>query len=301
MITAAMVKELRERTGAGMVDCKNALKDSAGDVEQAVEILRKKGMAALSKKAGRIASEGVSYAKVEDGMGIILEVNSETDFVAKNAEFTQFVADVAKQIAKSSTTLPEELLKEKWLLDTNSTVEDILGQKTAIIGEKLNIRRFEKYETKNTVLTYIHAGGKVASMLELTTNDNPTAIEAGKNIAMQIAAMNPMFLDRSYVSEEFIEKEKAILTQQAIDSGKPANVVEKMVEGRLSKSLKEICLMDQEYVKDGDMTVKQYLDNVSKEAGTKVSIVRFVRYETGEGLEKKEDNFAEEVAKTMQS
>ena len=300
MITAAMVKELRERTGAGMVDCKNALTESSGDIERAVEILREKGMAALSKKAGRVASEGISYAQVENGMGIVLEVNSETDFVAKNAEFTQFVADVAKQIAGSSSTTAEQLLTEKWHLDTNTTVEDVLAQKTALIGEKLSIRRFEKYATQNTVVTYIHAGGKVAVMVELAAPDVPATQEAGKNLAMQIAAMNPRFVDRSQVSAEYIEKEKEILTQQAIAEGKPANIVEKMTEGRLNKNLKEICLIDQEYVKDGDLTINQYLETVSKEVGSKVSVVRFVRYETGEGIEKKEENFAEEVAKTMQ-
>ena len=300
MVTAAMVKELRERTGAGMVDCKNALKESNGDIDQAIKILREKGMSAMSKKASRIASEGVSYTNVENGVGVILEVNSETDFVAKNAEFTQFVSDVAIQIAKNNVTTTKELLEQKWHLDTNNTVEQVLGEKTVVIGEKLSIRRFEKYETKNTIVTYIHAGGKVAVMVELQASDTPLVQETGKNIAMQIAAMNPQFVKKEQVSKDFVEKEREILTQQAIAQGKPASVVEKVIEGRLQKVIKDMCLIEQEYVKETNCTVQQYLDKVSKEAGETISVIRFVRYETGEGIAKKEENFADEVAKTIQ-
>ena len=298
-VTAAMVKELRERTGAGMVDCKNALTESSADIERAIEILREKGLSALAKKSGRVASEGLSYTYIEGNLGIIVEVNSETDFVAKNNEFTSFVENVAKQIFKSSSKLPDELLKEPWHIDTSITVEEVLSHKTAIIGEKLSIRRFEKYETNGVLTNYIHAGGKVAVMLELSGSTNDKIQEVGKNIAMQIAAMNPRFTDRSKVPQDFIEKEKEILTQQALAEGKPANIVEKMIEGRLNKYLKDICLIDQEYVKDSDLTIKQYLENVSKEVGHPISIERFVRYETGEGIEKKEENFAEEVNKAM--
>ena len=299
MITAAMVKELRERSGAGMIDCKNALTEASGDVERAVELLREKGLSAIAKKAGRVASEGISYATVEGDLGIIVEVNSETDFVAKNSDFTSFVADVAKQIARSSTTDVEDLLKEKWINDSTITVEDALSQKISVIGEKLSIRRFQKYVAQGTIVTYIHSGGKVAVILELTGSESPQLTECGKNVAMQIAAMNPQFIDRSQVPGDYISKEKEILTKQALEEGKPANIVEKMVEGRINKNLQAICLVDQEYVKDGDLTIQKYLEQVSKEVGHDVKIAKFTRYETGEGIEKKEENFAEEVRKSM--
>ena len=299
MVTGAMVKELREKTGAGMVDCKNALIEAEGNIERAIEILREKGLNALSKKSGRIASEGVSYAYAENDLGIILEVNSETDFVAKNPEFVTFVEDVAKQIKNSPVSDVESLLAENWHIDKNITVEQALSQKIAIIGEKLSIRRFEKYQSENTIVVYIHGKGKVAVMLELSGKTSPALEEAGKNTAMQIAAMRPQFIDQSQISQEFIAKEREIETQKALAEGKPANIVDKVVTGRVNKNLKEICLNEQEYVKDGSLTVKAYLAQVSKEAGHPVEVLRFVRYETGEGIEKKEENFAEEVSKAM--
>ncbi len=304
-VTAALVKELREATGAGMIDCKNALTETNGDLDRAIEILREKGLAAAQKKAGRIASEGLVYTLISDDnkKGVIIEVNSETDFVAKNAEFQKFVDEAAKQAMDSSATDMETYFEEKWILDNSLTVKEALNQKIALIGENLNIRRFERFEKAESgkIVSYIHGGGRVAVLINLScANESDALVEAGKNICMQIAAMSPKFVKREDVSEEFIQKEKEILTQQALNEGKPANVVEKMIEGRLNKELKEFCLLEQEYVKDGEMTVAKYLDSVSKEVGAPITVKEFVRFETGEGLEKKEDNFAEEVSKMTQ-
>lgn len=301
-VTAALVKELRELTGAGMVDCKKVLVESDGNIEKAIELLREKGLAAAAKKAGRVASEGLSYAQIDNNIGVVVEVNSETDFVAKNQEFITYVEQVASQVAGSNAKNIEELLAEQWNADTSLTVEEALSQKISIIGEKLTIRRFEKFiKNENGVLvSYIHAGGKVAVLLELTSSvTNDILLEAGRNICMQIAAMSPNFVTRDEVPSDFIQKEKEILTQQALAEGKPANIVEKMIVGRLNKSLREMCLVDQEYVKDSDMTINQYVESISKEIGTDVSIRRFVRFETGEGIEKAEENFADEVNKVI--
>ena len=303
-VTAAMIKELRETSGAGMVDCKNALTETGGDMEKAIEFLREKGLAAAAKKAGRIASEGLvhTYITQDGSTAVVVEVNSETDFVAKNAEFKAYVEQVALQATITATHDLEELLQDKWHVDKNITVKEALSQKIAVIGENLNIRRFAKFERRDNgiMVSYIHGGGRVAVLLEMISEKSTDAVvEAGKNICMQIAAMSPRFVSRDEISDEFIEKEKEILTQQAINEGKPANIAEKMVQGRLNKELKEMCLNDQEYVKDGDLTVAKYLENVGKEVGCPVCVARFVRYETGEGLEKKEENFAEEVNKAM--
>lgn len=304
-VTAAKIKELREITGAGMVDCKAVLVETDGDIEKAIELLREKGLAAAAKKAGRIASEGLVLAYISDDnkIGVAVEVNSETDFVAKNQEFRTFVEKVALQAVKSDASDMEAFLSESFVDDASITVKDALSQKISVIGENLNIRRFEKFvkEAPGVLVSYLHGGGKVAVLIELASESNSEAvIEAGKNIAMQIAAMSPKFVSRDDVSDEFIEKEKKILTEQALNEGKPANIVEKMIEGRLNKELKEFCLIEQEYVKDDSMTVKGYLESISKEAGNAVSIRRFIRFETGEGLEKKEENFAEEVSKALQ-
>lgn len=302
-VTAALVKELRELSGAGMVDCKKVLVEADGNIEKAIELLREKGLSAAAKKAGRVASEGLAYTHISGDTGVIVEVNSETDFVAKNQEFVSYVEQVANQVVGSDAKTVEELLAEKWNADTSLTVEEALSHKIAVIGEKLTIRRFDKFvKNENGVLvSYIHGGGKVAVMLELISSvSNDTLLEAGRNICMQIAAMSPKFVNRDEVSSEFIEKEKEILTQQALGEGKPANIVEKMITGRLNKSLKEMCLVDQEYVKDGDMNIQQYVESIGKEIGSDVSIKRFVRFETGEGIEKKEENFADEVNKVIQ-
>ncbi len=302
-VTAALIKELREITGVGMSDCKKALVETDGDVQKAVEFLREKGLAAAAKKAGRVAAEGLVSTLIENNIGVVVEVNSETDFVAKNAAFVDYVNEVAVQCSKTCSTSTEELLTEKWYLDETLSVQDALSSKIAVIGENLSIRRFAKMEQEeNTVLvSYIHGAGKVAVLLKLATEVSAEKVEeAGKNICMQIAAMNPKFVSRNEVSDEFIENEREILKQQALNEGKPADIVDKMIVGRLNKLLKEFCLIDQEYVKDGDFTVASYLEAISKEVGASVTIKEFVRFETGEGIEKKEENFAEEVAKTMQ-
>ena len=303
-VTPAMIKELREISGAGMVECKNALNESGGDIKKAVEILREKGMAAAVKKAGRIASEGLCCAYVTECgcTAVLVEVNSETDFVAKNDIFKTYVDMVAKQAAGSGAADMDEFYAEKWMHDESVTVKEALSQKIAVIGENLNIRRFEKYvaEDNSVFVTYIHGGGRVAVLVELICADKGAAvIEAGRNVCMQIAAMSPKFVARTDVSEEFIENERVILMQQAVNEGKPENIAKKMAEGRLNKELKEFCLLEQEYVRDSEMTVGKYVEAVAKEIGADIKVKRFMRYETGEGLEKKEENFAEEVNKAM--
>jgi len=307
-VTAAMIKELRERTGVGMSACKEALVEADGNIEKAIEVLREKGLAAAAKKAGRIASEGLSYAYISDDnkVGVIVEVNSETDFVAKNAEFKSFVENVAKQVANSNAEDVNNLMTEKWLANESMTVKEALTERISVIGENLNIRRFVKFvkDSNGYMVSYLHAGGKVAVIIEFTTDAKDDVLgEAGKNIAMQIAAMNPQFVDRNEVPDDFISKEKEILIQQikndAKSAGKPDNIIQKMVDGRINKELKEICLVDQEYVKDDKMTVKQYIDSISKKVGSPVTVKRFARFETGEGIEKKKENFAEEVSKAM--
>lgn len=305
-ITAAMVKDLREMTGAGMMDCKKALAATDGDMDKAVEFLREKGLAAAEKKAGRIAAEGICATTVsEDGKtAAIVEVNSETDFVAKNEVFRDFVKAVVEQAAKTDATDIEAFLAEKWALDTTKTVKEALASQIAVIGENMNIRRFEKVTaSEGFVESYIHGGGRIGVLVEVATSVyNDAAREAAKNIAMQIAAISPKYVTRDEVPADYIEHEREILKAQAMNenTGKPENIIEKMIEGRLNKELKEICLVDQVYVKDGDLTVQKYLDAVSKEIGAPISIKRFVRFETGEGIEKKEEDFAAEVAKQMQ-
>ena len=302
-ITAAMVKELREMTGAGMMDCKKALTATEGDMDKAVEFLREKGLAAIAKKANRVAAEGIVATVLSDDhkTGAIVEVNSETDFVAKNADFQAYVARVAAQVLATNAESMEAFMSEPWIDDASLTVEQALSQKIAIIGEKLSIRRFEKIISKDGVLaTYIHAGGKIGVLVELTTDASGDAVyDCGKNVAMQVAALKPKYTNRDEVPGDFVEHEKEILKAQAMNENpdKPENIIEKMIIGRLNKELKEICLVDQIYVKDGDLTVKKYVDSVAKEVGSAIAVKSFVRYETGEGMEKREDNFAEEVAK----
>jgi len=309
-ITAAMVKELREMTGVGMMDCKKALTETDGDMEKAVEYLREKGLAASAKKAGRIAAEGIVYAYIteDNATGVVVEVNSETDFVAKNELFREYVDQVAKQAVESKAADMEAFLAETWKFDSSVTVAEALSQKVAVIGENLNIRRYEKYEKAGNgrLVSYIHGGGRIGVLVELLCeNEAADKIdELGKNLAMQIAALNPKFIAEEDVPQEFIDHEMEILVKQAQEdpknANKPANILEKMVTGRLKKELKEFCLVEQAYVKDGDMTVKQYIESVAKEVGAPIKLARFVRYETGEGLAKKEENFAEEVAKAAQ-
>lgn len=309
-VTAAMIKELREITGAGMSICKEALVETNGDIEKAIEVLREKGLATAAKKAGRVAAEGVSIAHITDDnkVAVLLEVNSETDFVAKNEVFQKLVDGVAKQIVSSDAKTVEALLEEKWNEDENETVSSVLTQNIATIGENLTIRRFEKVvnDGNSFLVSYIHAGGKVAVLVEFATDSkDEKLVEAGKNVAMQIAAMNPEFLNADSVPGDFIEKETRILSEQIKNdpnfAGKPEKVIEGTIKGRLNKTLKEKCLLEQEYVKAEDKeTVAQYIEKVAKEIGASVTVKNFIRYETGDGIEKKEENFAEEVNKAMQ-
>ena len=307
-ITAAMVKELREMTGAGMMDCKKALNETNGDMDAAVEFLRKNGQAKAEKKAGRIAAEGLCTVVVKDDKtAAVVEVNSETDFVAKNDTFKTFVEAVAAQAVNSDAADLDAFMAEAWNEDSSKTVKDGLVEKIAVIGENLNIRRFEKVTAENgCVVSYIHGGGRIGVIVEAETSAvNDTVKEALTNLAMQIAALSPKYVSRDEISEEYIAHEKEILRAQIMndpkESQKPEKVINGMIEGRVNKELKEICLVDQVYVKaeDGKQTVGKYLEAVSKEVGAEVSVKRFVRFETGEGLEKKQEDFAAEVAAQM--
>ena len=307
-ITAAMVKELREMTGAGMMDCKKALNETDGDMDAAVEYLRKNGQAKAEKKAGRIAAEGLCRVAVKDEKtAAVVEVNSETDFVAKNADFQEYVEAVAKQAVESDAADLDAFLGEKWHLDESKTVKDALVDKVAVIGENLSIRRFEKVVAADgCAVTYVHGGGRIGVIVEAATDVvNDAVKEALTNIAMQVAALYPKYVSTDEVSEEFKAHEKEIIAEQIKNDpkmeGKPEKVIEGAVNGRLNKELKEVCLLEQVYVKaeDGKQTVAKYLEQVAKENGANLSVKRFVRFETGEGLEKKEENFAEEVAKQM--
>ncbi len=295
--TAADVKELREITGCGMMDCKKALTETDGDKEKAIEFLREKGLATAEKKSGRIAADGIVHANVVDGVGVLLEVNSETDFVAKNADFQKFVSDVAKQIKETSPADVETLLAAKFV-DGDETINDMLVNKIATIGENITVRRFERYE--GVIETYIHGGGKIGVMVAFSVDaakaDAPEFKEFAHDIAMQVAAANPQYLDRDSIPAEVVAKETEILTAQAMNEGKPQNIAEKMVAGRINKYFKEICLVDQPFIKDGDLTVTAYAKQISDKIGAEIKIEKFARFEKGEGIEKKEDNFAEEIA-----
>ena len=307
-ITAGMVKELREMTGAGMMDCKKALTETNGDMDAAVEFLRKNGQAKAEKKASRIAAEGLCRVAIKDEKtAAVVEVNSETDFVAKNEDFQNFVAAVAEQAVSTDAADIDAFLAEKWNLDTSKTVKEALVDKVAVIGENLNIRRVEKVVAENgCVVSYTHGGGRIGVIVEGETDVvNDSVKEALTNIAMQVAALSPKYVSTSDVSEEYKVHEKEILMAQIANdpkmAGKPEKVIEGAVVGRLNKELKEVCLLEQVYVKaeDGKQTVAKYIEQVAKENSAKLSVKRFVRFETGEGLEKKEENFAEEVAKQM--
>ena len=306
-ITAAMVKELRELSGAGMMDCKKALNETNGNMDEAMEFLRKNGQAKAEKKASRIAAEGIVKVAVKDNVAAIVEVNSETDFVAKNEKFQTYVGKVAEQALATNAADIDAFLEEAWLEDASKTVKDVLVEQVAVIGENLKIRRFEKAVAENgCIVDYIHGGGRIGVVVVAETDVvNDTVKEAMKNLAMQIAALNPKYIDRSEVSAEYIAHEKEILLAQIQndpkESQKPEKVINGMIEGRVNKELKEICLVDQVYVKaeDGKQTVAKYLEAVSKEVGTAVSVKKFIRFETGEGLEKKNEDFAAEVAAQM--
>ena len=308
-ITAAMVKELREISGAGMMDCKKALTATEGDMDKAMEFLREKGLATAQKKASRIAAEGIVMLKVaEDSKkAVAVEVNAETDFVAKNEKFQGYVAQVAEQALETEAADIDAFLAEPWKFDTSKTVNEALAGQVAVIGENMKIRRFQKVEEENGfVASYTHMGGKIGVLVDVVTDVvNDEIKEMAKNVAMQIAALNPKYTNRSEVSEEYIAHEKEILLAQIQndpkESQKPEKVIQGMISGRINKELKEICLLDQVYVKaeDGKQSVEKYVAEVAKANGANVTIKGFVRYETGEGIEKKEEDFAAEVAKQM--
>ena len=291
MVTASQVKELREKTGAGMMDCKKVLTETNGDEEKAIELLRERGITKAAKKSDRIAAEGLveTYISEDGKVGVVVEVNAETDFVARNEEFKNFVADVAKQVAKENPANVEALLEEKSIVEPDKTVKEVLTNKIATIGENMSIRRFERFETNNLLESYIHGEGKIAVLVEM---ENATP-ELAKDICLQIAAARPEYLTREDVPEARLAKEMEILKAQAMNEGKPEAIAEKIVQGRLGKFYSEICLVEQEFVKDPDIKVGKLVES----KGAK--IIRFARFEKGEGLEKKEENFAEEVAKQI--
>ena len=290
MITAELVKELREKTGAGMMDCKKVLTETDGDMEKAMDLLRERGIAKAAKKSSRVAAEGLvaAYVSEDKKVGSVVEVNSETDFVAKNEEFRAFVNDIAKQVATKNPATVEELLSQKYL-DTESTVQEVLTSKIATIGENMSVRRFARYEAQGLVESYIHGDGKIAVLVNFEKGEETLA----KDVCMQIAAAKPEYLSREEVPAEAVQKEMEILKVQAMNEGKPAEIAEKMVQGRIGKFYSEICLLDQEFVKDASMKVG---DLIKSKDG---KIVAFSRFEKGEGIEKVEENFAEEVMKQI--
>lgn len=308
-VTASMVKELREMTSAGMMDCKKALSETNGDMDKAVEYLREKGLAKAAKKAGRIAAEGICETVVSaDGKtAAIVEVNSETDFVAKNEKFRGYVQDVVAQALVSDAKDIDAFLAETWTKDTTKTVAEELAAQIAVIGENMKIRRFAKVTAENGFIeTYIHSGGKIGVLIEMEASEAAAeAKECAKNVAMQIAAMNPKYICEAEVDAEYLAHEKEIIKAQIMndpkESQKPEKVIEGMIQGRIKKELKEICLLDQVYVRaeDGKQSVGQYVAQVAKSSGITLAVKSMVRFETGEGLEKKQEDFAAEVAKQM--
>lgn len=301
--TAKDVANLRAKTGCGMMDCKKALTESDGDMEKAVDLLREQGLAASAKKASRIAAEGTVFAIVDDAknVGAVVEVNAETDFVAKNADFMAFVETIAKTVVEENPADVEALAEAK-AIGTDVTVAELLREKILTIGENIKIRRFERYE--GAVASYIHGGGKIGVLVKFDTTAEIAATaefkEMGKNVAMQVAAACPQYMTENEVPADVVEKEKTIYAEQLANdpanAKKPANIIEKIVSGRISKFYKEICLVDQIYVKDNALTVSKYVEEVAKSLGGEITIASFVRFEKGEGLEKREDNFADEVA-----
>ena len=302
-ITAAMVKELREKTGSGMMDCKKALEQTGGDMEAAIDELRKKGLATAQKRAGRIAAEGLTAVIVSEDSKTagVVEVNSETDFVANNDLFRSFVKEVADQALIADTSDIDTFMNSKWHLDETKTVNDALVDKISVIRENLKIRRVQMLKSDCYVGSYVHGGGRI-SVLVAAKSDvvNDEFKEAVKNVAMQVCSMKPEYKSEADIPQEVLDHERAILMEQAASEGKPQAILAKMVEGRLKKEMKELCLMDQLFFRDQEISVAKYLDQVSKNIGSKIEIESYIRFETGEGIEKKQENFAEEVAKQMQ-
>jgi elongation factor Ts len=304
MISASMVKELRERTGAGMMDCKRALTETEGDIDKAIELLREKGLAAAAKKSGRIAAEGLVSVYISEDMkvGAVVEVNCETDFVADNKDFVTLSKNVALQAAETTSTTIEEFISEKYIADNSTTINDAVTTLIAKLGENMSVRRFEKFSVENGVVqSYVHGGGRIGVLVELACDkQDDVLVKIAKDVAMQIAAASPLFLDNTCVDNETLEKEKEIYRVQALNEGKPEKIVEKMVMGRVNKYYKEVCLLEQVWVKNADYTITKYLQEESKKLGAEIKITRFVRFERGEGIEKKEENFAEEVQRQVQ-
>ena len=299
--TAADVKNLREMTGVGMMDCKKALAASDGDIDKAIEFLREKGLAASAKKAGRIAAEGMAYAAVIDGMGVVVEVNAETDFVGKNEKFVDFVKGVAAVVAKEKPADLDALMAAPY--GNGRTVQEEQQEMVLVIGENIKVRRFAFF-TEGVSVPYIHAGGKIGVLVNLETSLSAEQVnEVGKDMAMQIAALNPRFLDKSQVSQDVLDEEKKIMLVQMENdpkmAAKPEKVKEGIVQGKLGKFYKENCLLQQEFVKDNSMSVEQYAAKVAKELGGTIKLKDAVRFEKGEGIEKKQENFAEEIAKQL--
>jgi elongation factor Ts len=298
-ITAQMVKQLRDETGAGMMDAKKALTEANGDREEAIKILRKKGLASAAKKAGRVASEGAVHAYTDGNVGVLVEVNSETDFVARTDQFRQFVEEVAKFIAKSKSNTVEELNNEQW---DGATVLQKTQELVGKIGENVTVRRFTRYEVPQDgkIGSYIHAGGKVGVMVELIANNGGAkGAEVARDVAMHVAAAEPRFLNRDQVTQKDLDTEREIARDAAAKSGKPENIVEKMVSGKMEKFYGEACLLEQPYIRNDKQTVSDYLKAAGKDAGCAYSVTRFVRYKLGEGIEKKADDFAAEVMSYM--
>ena len=290
-ITSALVKELRERTGAGMMDCKKALVNCDGDMDKAIDFLREKGLAAAAKKAGRIAAEGMVDCYVEGNVGVVVEINCETDFVANTDNFKALCRDYAKHIVVKAPATVEEMLAQPFYADETKTVNDLIGEATAAIGEKISLRRFARFEAANGMVdTYSHMGGRIGVMVEIACDEVTDEIKAmSHDLVMHIAAANPQFVRRDEVPSDNLAKEREVLTQQALNEGKPAKIVERMVEGRIEKYYKEVCLLEQPFVKDPDISVKKML------AG-KCDVVRFVRFERGEGIEKRVNDLAADIA-----
>ncbi|MCH5288233.1 MAG: elongation factor Ts [Christensenellaceae bacterium] len=301
-VTSAMVKELRERTNAGMMDCKKALVSSDGDMDKAIDWLREKGLAQAAKKASRIAAEGAvtQYITPCGCTGAIVEVNCETDFVAKTDNFMNFANSVAKHIAMANPADLDELLAQKFVDDESKTISDMISDATVAIGEKISVRRFERYQTEGVVSTYIHMGGKVGVLVEVATDEtgkNSDEVKAfAHDLCLQIAAAKPEAVRREEVDATKLEKEKEIQRAKAIEAGKPEKIVDKIVEGQIEKYYKEVCLLDQVFVKDGDKTIKGLMAEIAKATGAKLDVVRYARFERGEGIEKRKDDLAAEIA-----
>lgn len=305
MITAQSVKELREKTGAGMMDCKKALTETNGDMDKAIELLREKGLAAAAKKAGRVAAEGIveTFITEDHKNAGIVELNCETDFVAANEEFKTLASNVAKMAASTNASTIEDFVEEKYIADNSISIKDAVTALIAKLGENMNLRRFEKFSIDNGVIqSYIHGNGRIGVLVELACDsESPVLLEVAKDLCMQVAAANPLFIGREDVDQESLNKEREIYRVQALNEGKPEKIVDKMVEGRIQKYYKEVCLVDQLWVKNPDMSITKYLQEKSKEVGSPIKVTRFARFEKGEGIEKKEEDFAEEVARQMQS